>query len=97
LDRRTRVFIERLEKITGSGEKALLYQHITGRGHFDLETVKVKFQNVGKIWKGIEKVALIGDAKWLDIYISVIDHLTPQDMKYFDATEKQAAFEWLTS
>jgi hypothetical protein len=36
---------------------------ITGRGHFDLETVKVKFQNLGKIWKGIEKVALIGDAK----------------------------------
>ena len=92
-----RTFVERLEKIANSGQKALLYQGIVDRGSFDFETIKVKIQNLGTIWRSVEKIAIVGDARWLEIYISLVDHLTPQQMKYFDHAEKDEAFAWLTS
>ena len=92
-----RAFVERLEKIAGSGQKALLYQDMVDRGSFDFETIKVKIQNLGTIWRSVEKIAIVGDARWLEIYISIVDHLTPQQMKYFERSEKDEAFAWLTS
>jgi len=92
-----RTFIERLEEIASTGEKALLYQDIVDRGSFDLETIKVKIRNLGMIWRSVEKIAVVGDARWLEIYIGVMDHLTPQHMKYFERSQKDEAFAWLTS
>ena len=92
-----RTFVERLEKIANSGQKALLYQDIVDRGSFDFETIKVKIQNLGTIWRSVEKIAIVGDARWIEIYISIVDHLTPQQMKYFERTEKDEAFAWLNS
>ena len=92
-----RTFVERIEKIASSGNKALLYQDMVDRGSFDFETIKVKLQNLGMIWRSVEKIAIIGDARWLEIYVGVADHLTPQQMKYFDRSEKDEAFAWLNS
>ena len=58
-----RTFVERLEKIANSGQKALLYQDIVDRGSFDFETIKVKIQNLGTIWRSVEKIAIVGDAR----------------------------------
>ena len=91
-----RTFVERLEKIAESGHKALLYQDLVDRGSFDFETIKVKIQNLGTIWRSVEKIAIVGDERWLEIYIGIVDHLTPQQMKYFARSEKDAAFAWLT-
>ncbi len=92
-----RTFVERLEKIADSGRKALLYQDMVARGSFDFETIRVKIQNLGTIWRSVEKIAIVGDARWLEIYIGILDHLTPQHMKYFERSEKDEAFAWLTS
>jgi hypothetical protein len=92
-----RAFVECLEKIANSGQKALLYQDMVDRGSFDFETIKVKIQNLGTIWRSVEKIAVVGDARWLEIYIGIVDHLTPQQMKYFERSEKDEAFAWLTS
>ena len=90
-----RTFIERLEKISNSGQKALLYQDMTDRGSVDFEAITEKFKNLGTIWRAVEKIAIVGDARWLEIYIGIVDHLTPQQMKYFDRSEKDDAFAWL--
>ena len=92
-----RSFVERLEKIANSSQKALLYQDMVDRGSFDFETIKVKIQNLGTIWRSVEKIAVVGESKWLEVYIGLVDHLTPQQVKYFDSSEKAEAFAWLTS
>jgi hypothetical protein len=51
-----RTFVERLEKIANSGQKALLYQDMVDRGSFDFETIKVKIKNLGTIWRSVEKI-----------------------------------------
>jgi hypothetical protein len=50
---------------------------------------------VGTLWKGIEKVAIVGDSRWLEIYIGIMDHLTPQELRHFSPDEKDVAFRWL--
>ena len=90
-----RTFIERLEKISNSGQKALLYQDMTDRGSVDFEAITEKFKNLGTIWRAVERIAIVGYARWLEIYIGIVDHLTPQQMKYFDRSEKDDAFAWL--
>ncbi len=90
-----RSFIERLEKIANSGQKALLFQDMVDRGSFDFETIKLKIQNLGSIWRSVEKIAVVGETKWLEVYIGLVDHLTPRQVKYFDSSEKHEAFAWL--
>jgi hypothetical protein len=92
-----RLFLERLEKIAESGHKALVYQDIVDRGSFDFETVKVKLRNLGTILRSIGKVAVVGDERWLETWVSIVDHLTPQQMKYFERDQKDEAFAWLAS
>ena len=91
-----RSFVQRLEKIASSGQKALLYQDVVHRGSFDFETIKVKLQNLGTIWPSVEKIAVVGETKWLEVYVGLVDHLTPHQVKYFDSSEKDEAFAWLT-
>ena len=42
-----------------------------------------------------EKVAVVGDARWLELYISIADHLTPQQVRHFSTDQKAEAFAWL--
>jgi hypothetical protein len=92
-----RTFIEKLENISNSGQKALLYQDMAERGGVDFEALTEKLKNLGTIWRAVEKIAVVGEARWLEIYIGIVDHLTPQQMKYFDRSEKDEAFAWLTA
>jgi hypothetical protein len=91
-----RAFLTRMEKVTSQGKKALLYQDIESYEGVDIAAVGEKLKNMGKIWKGIEKVAVIGDSRWLQLYINAVDHITPQQIKHFPTTEKDAAWAWLT-
>ena len=88
-------FMDRLASITTRGQKALLYQDMRGYDGVDLEAVTEKLKNMGTLWKGIEKVAIVGDKRWLEIYIGVVDHLTPQELRHFSPDEKDEAFRWL--
>ena len=45
---------------------------------------------------GVAGSAVIGDRVVLGGKVGVADHLTPQQMKYFDLAEKDEAFAWLT-
>jgi hypothetical protein len=59
-----RAFVECLEKIANSGQKALLYQDMVDRGSFDFETIKVKIQNLGTIWRSVEVGSRSTSASW---------------------------------
>lgn len=90
-----RAFIERLGEITGRGKKALVYQDMQGYDGVDIGALAEKLKHLGTLWKGIEKIAVVGDARWMEIYIALIDPVTPQRIKHFHGTEKDAAFAWL--
>lgn len=90
-----REITERVERVMGSGKKALLYQDMESRDGFEPGVVAEKLKHMKTLWKGIEKIAVLGDSRWLEIYIGAADVITPQQMKHFNTSEQKEAFAWL--
>jgi len=90
-----RGLMDRLEEVMETHGKLRLYQDVTDYRGFELAAVREKWKHLGKLWHGIEKVAVVGDSRWMEIYIGIVDPVTPQQLKYFPAGEKDAAFAWL--
>ena len=88
-------FVDRIEALRAKGKKARVYQDMRAYEGVDVGAVTLKLKNMGILWKGIEKVAVVGDSRWLAIYIDVVDTLTPQQIRHFEGSEKEEAFAWL--
>jgi len=87
----------RIEAVVGRGQKALLYNDMSGYEGFDLGALAEKFKHMRTLWTGIEKYAVIGDKRWVEVYIKIADPLTPQQLRHFSSDEKEEAFAWLTA
>jgi hypothetical protein len=90
-----RAFMDRFEAVTSKGRKVRLYQDMRGYDGFDLDALTEKLKNMGTLWSGLEKAALVGDKRWLEVYVGIVDHLTPQELRHFSPEEKDEAFRWL--
>jgi hypothetical protein len=90
-----RAYKERLDAIVALGEKALLFQDMIDYDGVDAGAVLEKWKHMGDYWRGFEKMAVVGDRRWLEIYIGIIDPITPQEIRYFDVGQRSEAFEWL--
>lgn len=47
-----------------------------------------------KMWHDVERMAIVGDAKWEALIMKLFAHLTAK-FKYFDHHKLQHAWEWL--
>jgi len=88
-------FLDHLEKVNADGKKARVFEDIRGFDGFDFAVVTEKFKSMGKILKGIEKVAIVGDKRWIELYIKAVDPVTKASMKHFQPEERDEAFAWL--
>ena len=87
---------ERIEAVVAAGNKVLLYVDMRGYEGFEMGAIAEKFRHMGALWSGIDKYAIVGDKRWVEIYIKIADPLTPQQLKHFSGDEADAAFAWLT-
>ncbi len=90
-----RGLLSHLEAEMDKRGKLRLYQDVSEYGGVELAAIREKFKHIGKLWSGIEKVAVVGDQRWMEIWIGIVDPITPQQLKYFPVGEKDTAFAWL--
>jgi len=90
-----RAMMERLESEVAKHGKLRLYQDVSGYEGTELGAVREKFKHMKTLWNGIERVAVVGDQRWMEIWIGIVDPVTPQDIRYFPVGEKDEAFAWL--
>ena len=45
-------------------------------------------------YKRIRRTALVGDQKWIQLYVGTAGHLTPTEEKHFPEGQTQAAGDW---
>ena len=86
---------ERIEAVVGLGKKALVYNNMTDYEGFELGVISEKFKHMRTLWSGIDKYAVVGDKRWVEIYLKIADPLTPPQLRHFSSDEKDAAFAWL--
>ncbi len=89
--------IERLQAIVDRGEKALMYMDMKGYEGFEWGVASEKLKHMGMLWRALDRYAIVGDARWLETWIKIIDPITPQQMKHFHPEERDEAWAWLTA
>ncbi len=75
--------VGRLQPVVDRGEKALLYVDMENYEGYDLGVIAEKLKNIGMLWKALDKYAVVGDKRWMEIWIKIVDPLTPQEIRHF--------------
>ena len=88
-------FVARIEALHADGKQALLLADMSDYEGFELAVVKEKLAHMGALWKGIEKYAVVGAKRWMEVYMDIVDPLTPAKLKHFEAGKRDDAFAWL--
>lgn len=90
-----KVLIEKLQAFVERGEKSLLYIDMRHYDGFEFGVVAEKLKNMGTLWKAIEKYAIIGASRWMEIWIDIVNPLTPQHIRHFSPENSDEAWRWL--
>ena len=89
------VLVQRLQLIVDRGEKALLYVDMEKYEGYDLGAIAEKLKNIGMLWKALDKYAVVGDKRWMEIWIKIVDPLSPQQIRHFYPDKIDEAWSWL--
>ena len=68
-----KALVERLQPIVDRGEKANLYIDMKDYEGSELGVVAEKIKHMGMLWKAIDKYAIVGAPRWMEIWSKVID------------------------
>ncbi|MDA1090016.1 MAG: STAS/SEC14 domain-containing protein [Proteobacteria bacterium] len=50
-----------------------------------------------KHWNDFDRVALVGDKKWEEASVKVVDKFTKGDFRFFDVSNRSAAHDWIAT
>jgi len=87
--------VKRLQSIVDRDEKALLYVDMENYEGFDFGVMTEKLKNIGMLWKALDKYAVVGDKRWMEIWIKIVDPLSPQQIRHFYPDKIDEAWSWL--
>ena len=90
-----KALVERLQSIVDRGKKALLYIDMKNYKGFELGAASEKLKHIGMLWKALDKYAIIGDTRWMEIWIKIVDPLTHQEIRHFYPDKTDEAWAWL--
>jgi len=90
-----KALVERLQPIVDRGEKALLYVDMKNYEGYELGVVSEKFKHIGMLWNALDKYAIVGDRRWMEIWIKIVNPITPQQIRHFSLDETDEAWAWL--
>ncbi len=90
-----KALVERLQAIVDRGEKALLYIDMKDYEGLELGVVSEKLKHIGMLWKALDKYAIVGDTRWMEIWIKIVDPITPQQIRHFYPDKTDEAWSWL--
>ncbi len=86
---------DRVDAAAAEGRKLRLYYEMHGFPSGEPSVFLEKMKRVGKIMKTIERMAIIGDQRWLGVYTRIVDPITKMDIRHFTTEQKDAAAAWI--
>jgi len=86
---------ERVRAAANEGRRLRLYYEIHGFPTAEAGVYLDKLKAIGTIWRTIERMAIVGDQRWLGVYTAMFDPITKPDLKHFKTGQKDAALAWI--
>ena len=90
-----RPLFDRIERAAGEGRKLRLYYELHGFPTSEPSVILEKLKHLGTILKTIERVAIVGDQRWLSAYTAIFDPITKADIRNFKSEDRAAARAWI--
>ena len=90
-----KVLFDRIEKAAAEDRKLRLYYELHGFPTSEASVMLEKLKRMGTILKTIERVAIVGDQRWLGVYAAIFDPFTKMKLRRFKNEEKDAALAWI--
>jgi len=90
-----RTFIPQIEEIVKREGKARILVHFTDFHGWDLHAAWDDFVFGIKHFRDIERLAMVGEKRWEEWMVKLCKPFTKAEVKYFDATKLEIAWEWL--
>ena len=85
----------RVKPIIDRGEKANIFIDMHNYEGSEFGVTAEKFKHMGTFWKGIDKYAIVGAPRWMQVWSKVLNPVTPQNMKNFEPDKTDEAWDWL--
>ncbi len=90
-----KALVGRLQPIVDRGEKALVYIDMKNYEGLEFGVMTEKLKNIGMLWKALDRYAIVGDKRWMEIWIKIVDPLSPQQIRHFYPDNTDEAWAWL--
>ncbi|MDP6572340.1 MAG: STAS/SEC14 domain-containing protein [Rhodospirillales bacterium] len=92
-----REFMPRLEAIIDEFGPLRLLVDLEGFEGWDLRAAWDDLAFGVKHWGDFKRLALVGDRAWEEMAARAMDRLMPAQVRYFDLSERDAAWEWIAA
>ncbi len=89
--------VERLEAVSATGQKSLVYIDLITFEGSELAVVREKLAHIRIFWNGIERLAYVLDLAWMSKMIGLVDAVTPMHLRAFGHDQDEEARAWLLS
>lgn len=90
-----KTFVPAVEAAVSAEEKVRLFAQFEDFHGWDLHAAWDDFKFGVEHYSDVERIALVGDRKWEEWMAAFCKPFTRASVKYFDASEVEAAWEWL--
>jgi hypothetical protein len=88
---------KRFDDAASGGTKIRIYAEMSGFPSINASVLMDKLKRLGTIMSTTERMAIVGDAGWMDVYVTLMDPITKPDLKHFSTSEREEALAWLRS
>ena len=88
---------KRFDDAASGGTKIRIYAEMSGFPSVNASVLMDKLKRLGTIMSTTERMAIVGDAGWMDVYVTLVDPITKPDLKHFSTSEREEALAWLRS
>ena len=91
----TALLWQRFDDAKAKGTKIRIYAEMSGLPSVNASMIMDKLKRLGSIMSTVERMAIVGDAGWLDLYARIVDPITKADIKHFTSDRREEALAWL--
>lgn len=78
-----------------TGKKSRIYAEMSTLPKASGSLVVDKLKRLGTIFTTLERMAIIGDTGWMDVYTKLEDPITRFDVRHFTSEQKEDAMAWI--
>jgi SpoIIAA-like len=86
---------DRVDAAAEGGRKLRFYCEMHGFPTAESSVYIEKLKHVGKLMKTIERMAIVGDQRWIGAYTKIMDPITKPDLRHFTSEQVADARAWI--